>query len=418
MAITNGSGRYVGIQHRVKKTSEGEARPTIVSIMDGGESMTLKLEDETAELDFVLGRYPVKWRKAQEGEDLSAVLPHHRRHEKKDDPKSPVREVPERYEGLRNGDIVGMSLGGSGDRLAYAISSHGEKNGMKLLRIPPFALKAQREGEKEDDAALLAHLVLEQPKLFYPAGPRDRELIMIRERFAAFRDAMKARIACEQRLRQQMIGKIFCAPDGLYPQGSVEDEFAKAKTNDDILLSLQKEEKRRERELASALDDFDAYVKILSKVTGCGTRIGARLIVAIGDIRRFETKAKLKAFCGAHVLPDGHFPRRRSGEVANWHSDARQALYLLMEQWNRRPNSEWGVKLRQYKVKLRAKHPEPEVMENGKKRYTDGHIHKMAMWRTATKFVEWLYREWRKLERERTERTTLPVTAAPVAATA
>ena len=57
----------------------------------------------------------------------------------------------------------------------------------------------------------------------------------------------------------------------------------------------------------------------------------------------------------------------------------------------------WGKKLREYKVKLREKHP--EVVEvGGKKRYTDGHIHKMALWRTITKFAEWLYNEWWKLE--------------------
>ncbi|MBI4437562.1 hypothetical protein HY631_01285 [Candidatus Uhrbacteria bacterium] len=35
----------------------------------------------------------------------------------------------------------------------------------------------------------------------------------------------------------------------------------------------------------------------------------------------------------------------------------------------------------------------------GKKRYTDGHIHKMALWRTVTKFVEWLADQWSELAR-------------------
>jgi hypothetical protein len=38
--------------------------------------------------------------------------------------------------------------------------------------------------------------------------------------------------------------------------------------------------------------------------------------------------------------------------------------------------------------------------EEGKKRYTDGHIHKMALWRTATQFVRWLFRQWWALERQ------------------
>ena len=37
------------------------------------------------------------------------------------------------------------------------------------------------------------------------------------------------------------------------------------------------------------------------------------------------------------------------------------------------------------------------------KRYTKGHIHKMAIWRSLTRFVESLHREWWKLERSAAE---------------
>jgi len=144
---------------------------------------------------------------------------------------------------------------------------------------------------------------------------------------------------------------------------------------------------------------------------------------AVGDIRSFEVKpdfrgahtpeaiairrnkamskgaAKLKAFLGVHVLLDGRFPRKRRGEVANWNPAGRQALYLLADQFNRRPDSQWGERLLYYKKVLRERHPEV-VIENGKKRYTKGHIHKMALWRTLTKFVESLYRDWLRIETE------------------
>ncbi len=133
---------------------------------------------------------------------------------------------------------------------------------------------------------------------------------------------------------------------------------------------------------------------------GCGEVIAAGIIAAIGDIRRFPRDAKLKAYCGVHILPDGRIPRKRLGAVANWSGEARQALYQLGEQFVYRPDSEWGRKLRTYKRALRERHP--EVVEvAGKKRYTDGHIHKMAIWRTLSRFVEWLHREWTRLEAER-----------------
>jgi len=89
------------------------------------------------------------------------------------------------------------------------------------------------------------------------------------------------------------------------------------------------------------------------------------------------------------------------GNTANWHSDGRQGLYLLSEQWNRRPDSLWGQKLRENKAKFRAKYPEViEVIEGGRKRrlYSKGHIQNMARWRTITQFVCWLYSAWRAHE--------------------
>jgi hypothetical protein len=94
--------------------------------------------------------------------------------------------------------------------------------------------------------------------------------------------------------------------------------------------------------------------------------------------------------------------------VANWSPNSRQALYLLGDQFNRRPDSEWGSKLLRYKRNLREKHPEVVVGENGAKKYTDGHILKMALWRARSRFAEWLWKKWTALE-ERTAQTALPV---------
>lgn len=107
--------------------------------------------------------------------------------------------------------------------------------------------------------------------------------------------------------------------------------------------------------------------------------------------------AKLVKFCGTDVN-DGKFVRRRVGQVSNYNPLARQALYLLADQWNKHPDTHWGAKLLENKARLRVKHPEVEVDERGKKRYTDIHILKMARWRTATQFVRALYYDWVRAE--------------------
>jgi len=113
-------------------------------------------------------------------------------------------------------------------------------------------------------------------------------------------------------------------------------------------------------------------------------------------------KSRFKAFAGMHVLLGGKFARRRNGQQSNWNPDIRQALYLLGDQMNRRPDSHWGKKLRANKAHFRRVHPEP-VKVDGKTRYSNGHIHKMATWRTLTQFAIWLYREWSRYENDPTK---------------
>lgn len=513
--------RTVGIRHRVKKTAEGEARPTQVAIVTNKKVVTLDLEDERAELDFVLGKFPIKFRDVEHAEDLTAFAKHHIKWHKvkKDEDVSAVPEshkqliekklhvaqrVPAAYDGLKAGDVIAMSLGGSGDYLAFALSRQADVVGGHIFRIPPFHLKDKRpNADKDKDAELMAELVRDQRQLFRPVTPRDRDQLLLRIRYRSFEEAMKARIATEQRLHQRLIGEIFTQPDGLYPEGDLEDAFKESKANDKILVSQKAEEAARERNMLAALERLEAF-KIMGPVEGVGTRIAGRLtaaalvnlgrfmvvpdqaeieklrveatewakdavamtdiqrkpnearreyyarvqkvlrscghptqteelgqaIACLDQIRKLKRKAeakscnKFKAYCGVHVLKGGkhgdqseefQFPRRRSDAVANWNGIARQAFFLVVDQFNKRSESEWGKYLRRMKANQRTIHPKPIKVpslnkdgtpkinkKNGEPilitRYSDGHIHKRAVWRTATRFAEWLFRELIKFE--------------------
>lgn len=133
--------------------------------------------------------------------------------------------------------------------------------------------------------------------------------------------------------------------------------------NDVVHRTLIEEEKRRTEELENTVHKTAVW-PIFQPIPGVGPRIAAGIMAYIGDIRRFtvppnfdgantvEEKqkrknkalekgaAKLMKFCGVHVMPDGRFPRRRTGEVANWSPAVRQSLYLLGDQFNRRPDSD------------------------------------------------------------------------------
>jgi|SRR3989344_582317 len=502
--------RFIGIRHRRKATKEGEARPTTVAIRTPDKVQVYDLDSETHELDFLMARLPVAWRELAEGEEVvwfdkekepNGVRPHHCKWRtiKKDedisvlDPKRVIKmpdktrkylmKVPSAFEGLQNSDTVGMVLGGSGDRFAAALSRRGEQVGATVWRIPPYSLSNLRgEASKDDDHLALAQLVETKRSSFYFLRLRDREGIRVKEALDIRQQAMKARIGCEQRMLQALVGRIFLSEEGHFPEGVVEEEFDRLKANDQIFQGLCAEEARRDKELERAVKAIGIWKAIFDGIEGCGPRLAAGLIAPIGDIRRFwqepdpvkmqelyvrseqlekdgqflrdkvnvadritsamphfqvlqivrswqqkngfeseaqllteaiechqqrnnlrratfnKGKAKLKAFCGVHCV-DGKFARRRTGQLSNWNPAARQALYLLGDQFNRRPASKWGKKLLENKAKLRQVHPEP-IEVDGKKRYTDGHIHKMAIWRTLTKFVEALFREWTRIEKQ------------------
>ncbi len=407
-------GRIIGLVHRRKQTAEGEARPTMLAIRDTkGKITNLTLETETDELDFILGRYPIKHRDITPADELSSFHRHHIKWKKVKDidglPDKHLRKegkdillatkVPAVFDGLGPGDTLVMCLGGSGDRLAYAAA---KQSSVSVLRLPPFVLKDKRgKEEKDNDPKLLVELALSEPERFQQIEARDLGLIRLTEIYRSWQEAMKARIACEQRLYQRLVGKIFLSEEGGYPEGTIEDQFDAAKANDLILRGLVAEENTRAREMEKVLQSLPVW-KIFEAVEGCGPKIAARLIVSIGDIRRFSTKAKLRAYCGVHVGADGSFVRKRAGAVANWNNEGRQALFLIADQFNRRPDSEWGQKLREVKANYRQVHPEPVKRPNKQGKevtvYSDGHIHKMSLWRASTKFLNHLYSAWWALE--------------------
>lgn len=462
--------RFLGFRHRVKvRIVDGEATeplPSTVAISDsqGFISEQLELGDEQAELDFINGVLPIKhripefseditpskpwqviWRASKEEDLLTERHPSQKRYKnrrgKEPELVEVVKEIPCEWTGLQHGDALAMCLGGSGDYFALAASNKLHSMGGEVFRIPPFKLLEHRgTGSKDNDAKLLAEIVRTHHEDFYPTIVRDNYIIMVRETFKVRTDAMKDRMACAQRLRQRFIGMVFCSPTGGFAGGSIEKQFEELKVNDPIYTAVVAQEEKALKAMTTAVENTEVWQKLFADLPGVGPAIAARIISAVIDIRRFETPAKLKKFMGVHVLEDGTFPRRRHKVVSNWNPDTRQALYLLADQFVKKPKSAWGEKLNDYKRKFREKHPEvcirveveklgivdgmkfidfpigpapqkpkkqytvkhpttgEDITVTGSLRYSDGHIHKMAIWRTLTKFVEWLHREWWKLE--------------------
>jgi hypothetical protein len=407
----------------VKQTVREETRPTLIAVKKDGAVYTCELEDEQAELDFVLGRFPVAFRNIESPEDLKGVLTHQikwRRLKKNEKPESYSVEllrrstdgfelatkVPARYDGLKQGDHVGIVMSGAGNRFAFALSTRGEKIGdVRVMRVPSFVLSRERgEASKDNDHMLLANLAETHPEFFYDVTAREREKIVVAELYRDRREVQHERIKAEQRLRSRLIGQIFLSEGGQCPEGAIEDEFKRARANSIITHSLREEEKKCEAKLRVAVRKLEVWRRIFNAIEGCGEVLTARIVSEIVDIRRFATAPGLKKVAGVHVMPDGSFVRRRRGQISGYRPDLRQALYLLVDQFVKRPDSLWGRRYRLYKKFQRQYHPEVVDTEEGKTQFSDMHIHRRAIWRTASRFVEWLHREWWRIEKEELEK--------------
>jgi hypothetical protein len=455
--------RTIAIIHRIKQSAAGEARPTLVRIAPlEGSIQDIKLNDEQAELDFILGRHPLRYRNATAEDKLTdfpdhqlkmteydaekhGIVPEH--HKKVISRKTFVlTEVPDVLVGLQKDDMVLMSLGGSGDYFAFAMSVQAEKIGATVLRIPPRFIKMERDRvhavadvEKCDDLELLSQLQKSHPELFYPVTVHARDMIRARELLRAREYVQKDRKSCAMRVRQLTVGGIFVRPDGLFPQGSIQMEFDEREANDDILNLIEKREKQLEKQLGIALERIPVYQNVFSPIEGVGPVIAAGIICPVGDVRLFVRSGgnlryragKLKRFCGFGIV-DGKLPRKTSGQSLGFNPQVRQALVKFGVQMIKRPGSEWGKRLALNKEYYKTKYPfetlnvregeyageylvndvvcrkkgtghEIKIGEGwekvvGKRKNFKGHLHKKAVWRTLTEFVEHLYDEWSRLE--------------------
>lgn len=406
--------RIIAIRHRIKKTKKGKAKPTVAAIKDGDNIRTIDLPDETAEKDFLLNRFPVEYRVADAGEDLSKFWEHHIKREIKKDEAAgqEIIKVPAAYEGFQSGDKVSMVLGGSGDYFAFALSRRAEKLGGNVMRIPGKKLKENRDGQtKEMDHIALIRLLEKQPDLFYPVTRREREMIRVRETNRLRRFTQRDRIAMQQRIYALEVGRIFLTEDDMYPEGTLEQEYRITQANHPGLVHIKKEEKEHTNALKEEVRKLDAWKEFFSKIEGIGEVLAGRMLSQIVDVRRFPAENGLKAYFGVSVTRDGKLPKniRKHGQAnglldeedsledsnnpdePQHNRHARQAVYLLGDQFIFRPNSEWGKKLRHYQQRIKANHPEVEV-KNGRKRYTKGDIFTMAFWRTLSKFVVHMHR--------------------------
>lgn len=450
-AVIPHAKRIVAISYRDKEVIRDgiviEQRPTMALIIEDGKKQEITLHDEDFEMCFLLSRTMTLPPKKAGGKDVVIDFTHN---------------------GIRAGDVILMVMGGSGAFFAFALSNQLEKLGsggvywigstlFKRLcdenHLDRSKVKdVDDEGKRREvtfDHYALHDLFSISPVSFHRVSTRERDLILLQDVVRRRREAMEARMACAQRVRQRMKKLAYCIQDA-YPDGGVKVFIEQGVANDAMLKLFEKEETQIGNELKKLLRSLAVW-KVFESIEGVGEFTAAPLIVAIGDINRFPSSSQLKAFLGVHTLKSdgskfqkGEYPeagnsifaRRRQGQLSNWNQEGRQSLYLIATQFTMwKKTSPWGLVADEVKKRFLAKYPTPEVWvkdkdgnvtertklaegmckriqggwevvdEDEQKRIIKGvtkfnpaHINRMVAWRTMTKFVEWLYDAWKATE--------------------
>ena len=287
----------LGIRHRRKQTAEGEARPTQVAIKTAfGALLEYNLEDDTAELDFLMGRFPVEWRDVWTDDDITAFRRINasgawsesrrgHRHEPGHICAGSQQAGNARYRSSapRFPSSLTASSPATKWEWSWAVRAIGllRRFPSAASRLAPrcfgfllFLAMIRDTKDKDDDPKTLVNMVENSFHLFYQVRQRDRELISVKEALSARMDAMKARIACEQRIQQSLVGNIFLNPEGHFPEGVIEAQFDDAKANDKILQALISKRVALDKELAQAVECVEIWNRFSnpSKVSGpvCG----------------------------------------------------------------------------------------------------------------------------------------------------
>jgi hypothetical protein len=139
------------------------------------------------------------------------------------------------------------------------------------------------------------------------------------------------------------------------------------------------------------------------KIKGVGPCIAAAIIAYYEDVERFSTISKFWAYAGQHVV-DGHAPKRKKGELANWSPNLRRILWLASESFVKVKSSPYRPLYDEFKAFYQTKFP--EQVDSGKKNkqgkpimlYTKMHIHNMAKRKVVKVFLSHIWLTWREMQ--------------------
>lgn len=178
--------------------------------------------------------------------------------------------------------------------------------GARIFRCDTHLTAKQRrklgiEKSHENDVKILYDSFREEPDSFRE-WIFDHHYARLNDLYVTFKQIQKCRVSMGNRVYAQSL--------------PVVKEFLK---------ELDASEKKLLKQVMEVLKVMPIYTDFLSQVKGVGPAIAGGLLAFTQDVNRFPTQSHLMAYFGLHVV-DGEAPRKRTGQKANWHGEARSIL--------------------------------------------------------------------------------------------
>lgn len=396
---TESAGRIVSIKHRVKKTKDGEERPTMLGISEDSskDASTIELVDPFRELDFVHGMFADSMRPVVIGEVLKDFQAHHIKYRKPEDnetidgalliwPRESLQietsgrgkkkteelvgiptEVPESYTGLKSGDMIVAMFGGSGSSLMLAVLNKAHEIGAKVYLCSPHNVKRYREAEhfdKDEDHLTLINMYRAHPELFHEILPTDVVSWKVMAHWDFTEEAMGQRLRIIQRATKRAEHEVYARNE--YVGSQLAQAVLEAKMGNRTVVEVMEEEKQCQKALEESIESHPLFHYLFSGFKGIGPRFFGKLLSAIRDIRRFprESVGAFLLFCGYGIVKGANgkptIQRFRRGEQKNnpGNPEVKQAVWLLVSmQFVYQKDTPWGLRLRQIRDEMTANQP-------------------------------------------------------------
>lgn len=138
------------------------------------------------------------------------------------------------------------------------------------------------------------------------------------------------------------------------------------------------------------------WTEFASDIKGLGYILTAWILMYV-RIKRCKYPSQLWSYCGLSVR-DGKGARLTKGEQAKFHVKLKSKLIWLGQSFIKNRNPRYYGLYLTFKREYHNDHPEKVFMENGKSRYSDMHLHRMALRKMVKIFLLDLYVILRQIE--------------------